>query len=87
VAGGIFRVWRVLRTAGEALTKGPRQIRFGASVKNVAPGAIGNVRLTLPKRIRSFVRKTRKTSIRGVMQIRSAGGTAIETRPIRIKLK
>ena len=83
----IFVPRRALRTAGEALTKGPRQIRFGTSVTNVAPGAIGNVRLTLPKKIRSFVRKTQKKSIRGVMQIRSALGTAIETRPIRIKLK
>ncbi|MGH8576053.1 MAG: S8 family serine peptidase, partial [Gammaproteobacteria bacterium] len=78
---------RALRTAGEVLANGPRQIQFGASVTNVPPGAIGNVRLTLPKRIRNFVRKTRKKSIRGVMQIRSAGGTAIETRPIRIRLK
>ena len=79
---------RALRTAGEALaTTGPRQISFGASVTNVPPNTTGNVRLTLPKRIRNFVRKTRKKSIRGVMQIRSAGGTAIETRPIRIRLK
>ena len=83
----IFVPRRALRTAGEALTKGPRLIPFGASVTNVPPGASGNVRLTLPKRTRNFVRKTQKKSIRGVMQIRSAGGTAIETRPIRIRLK
>ena len=76
-----------LRTAGEVLANGPRQIRFGASVANVPPGAIGNVRLTLPKRIRNFIRRTDKRSIRAVMQIRSAGGTAIETRRIRIRLK
>jgi len=79
---------RALRTAGEALVKGPRQmIQFGASVTNVPPSTTGNVRLTLPKRIRNFVRKTQKKSIRGVMQIRSAGGTAIETRRIKIRLK
>ena len=78
---------RALRTADEGLAKGPRQIQFGASVTNVPPGAIGNVRLTLPKRIRNFVRRTQKKSIRGVMEIRSAGGTAIETRPITIRLK
>jgi len=76
-----------LRTAGEVLANGPRQIRFGASVANVPPGAIGNVRLKLPKRIRNFIRKTDKRSIRAVMQIRSAAGTAIETRRIRIRLK
>jgi hypothetical protein len=40
----IFVPRRALRTAGEALTKGPRLIPFGASVTNVPPGAIGNVR-------------------------------------------
>ncbi|MGH8566000.1 MAG: S8 family serine peptidase [Gammaproteobacteria bacterium] len=83
----IFVPARALRVPGEALVKGPRQIRFGASVATVPPGAIGNVRLTLPKRIRKFVRRTNKKSLRGVMQIRSAGGTAIETRPLRIRLK
>jgi subtilisin family serine protease len=83
----IFVPRRALRTAGEALTKGPTLIPFGASVTNVPPGAIGNVRLTLPKRIRNFVRKSQKKSIRGVLQIRSAAGTAIETRRIKIRLK
>ena len=78
---------RALRTAGEVLAKGPRQIQFGASVTNVPPNTTGNVRLTLPKRIRNFVRKTQKKSIRGVMQIRSAAGSAIETRRINIRLK
>ena len=79
---------RALRTAGEVLANGPRQIRFGASVANVPPGAIGQVRLRLPKRIRNFIRKTDKKSILAVMQIRSAAGTAIdETRRIRIRLK
>ena len=78
---------RALRTAGEVLAKGPRQIPFGASVANVPPGAIGQVRLRLPKRIRNFIRRTDKKSIRAVMQIRSAGGTAIETTRIRIRLK
>jgi hypothetical protein len=76
-----------LRTPGEALVKGPRQIQFAASVANVAPGTVGNVRLTLPKRIRNFIRRTEKRSIRATMQIRSAAGTAIETRRIRIRLK
>ena len=40
---------RALRTPGEVLAKGPRQIRFGASVTNVPPGTIGSVPLTLPK--------------------------------------
>ena len=83
----IFVPRRALRTAGEALTKGPTLIPFGASVTSVPPGAIGNVRLTLPKRIRNFVRKIQKKSIRGVLQIRSAAGTAIETRRIKIRLK
>jgi len=76
-----------LRTAGEVLANGPRQIQFGASVANVPPGAIGQVRLRLPRRIRNFIRRTDRQSIRAVMQIRSAAGTAIETRRIRIRLK
>ena len=83
----IFVPRRALRTAGEALAKGPRLIPFGASVTNVPPGAIGNVRLTLPPKIRKFIRRTKKKSIRAEIQIRSAGGTAIETRRIRIRLK
>jgi len=79
---------RALRMAGEVLaTTGPRQISFGASVANVPPGAIGQVRLRLPKRIRNFIRKTERKSISAVMQIRSAAGTAIETRRIKIRLK
>ena len=74
-----------IRVASSA--KGPRQIQFGSSVTNVPPGTIGNVPLTLPKRIRNFIRKTEKKTIRAQMQIRSAAGTAIETRRIRIRLK
>ncbi|MCA1850823.1 MAG: S8 family serine peptidase [Beggiatoa sp.] len=83
----IFVSARALRTPGEALVKGPRQIQFAASVANVAPGTVRNVRLTLPKRIRNSIRRTEKRSIRATMQIRSAAGTAIETRRIRIRLK
>ena len=81
---------RALRTAGEALTKGPTLIPFGASFTNVPPGRIGNVRLTLPPKIRKFIRRTKKKSIRAEMQIRSAAGTgpgSIETRRIKIRLK
>ena len=51
---------RALRTAGELLATGPSQIRFGASIANVPPGAVGNVRLRLPKRIRNFIRRTER---------------------------
>jgi subtilisin family serine protease len=83
----IFVPARALRTPGEALVKGPRQIQFAASVANVPPGRAENVPLKLPKRIRNFIRRTEKRSIRATMQIRSAAGTAIETRRIRIRLK
>ncbi|MGH9891872.1 MAG: S8 family serine peptidase [bacterium] len=78
---------RALRTAGEVLATGPRQISFGASIANVSPGAIAQVRLRLPKRIRNFIRKTKRKSIGAVMQVRSAAGAGIQTTHIKIRLK
>ena len=83
----VFVSARALRAAGEVLANGPGQIPFGVSVTNVPPGAIGQARFRLTRRIRNFIRRTDKRSIRAVMQIRSAGGTAIETTQVRIRLK
>jgi FG-GAP repeat len=78
---------RDVRLREEARAKAPRMIQIASAVANIAPGATKTVRLKLTKRGRNIVRNNKKRRLRGVIAIRNAPGTAIDTTPITIRLR
>lgn len=65
--------------------RAPRKIRFAFGVANIPPG-IGNVRLTLTKKGREIVRRSKKRRLKGFLEIRNTPGTALDRTAVRVKL-
>ena len=78
---------RDVRLREETRAKAPRMIRIASAVANIPPGATKTVRLKLTNRGKNIVRNNKKRRLKGVIEIRNAPGTVIDTTPITIRLR
>jgi hypothetical protein len=74
---------KALRTRDGAMVKAP-QLLFASGVANVRPGRDGTVQLRLTKRARNFVGSTTKKKIKGMLEIESIDGVAVNRFPATI---
>ncbi|MGH9893083.1 MAG: hypothetical protein ACREA0_14045, partial [bacterium] len=65
---------------------GASRVGFAFGTANVAQGQNGTVRLRLTKRARNFVRSTTKNNIRGMLEIKSIDGVAVNASRARIRI-
>ncbi len=77
---------KALRTRDGALVRAPG-VLFASGSVNVIPGQTGTVRPRLTRRARDFVRTTKKKTIRGLLEIRSNSGAAVNSFPVTIRVK
>jgi len=76
------------RLAEDAAGKAPRRVRFAfITATNVPPGQTANVRLRLTPAGKRIVRASTTKTLRGVIEIRNAPGTIIDTTRVRIRLR
>jgi FG-GAP repeat protein len=76
------------RLAEDAAGKAPRRVRFASvNATNVPPGQTETVRLTLTRQGKRIVSASTTKTLRGVIEIRNAPGTIIDTTPVRIRLR
>jgi len=79
---------RAPRRLAEDAAARQRRIRFAfINVTNVPPGQTENVRLRLTPRGRRIFRTSTANRLRGVLEIRNAPGTVIDTTRVRIRLR
>lgn len=77
---------KALRIRDGALVRAPQALFASGSV-NVPPGQNGTVRPRLTKRARDFLRSTTKKKIRGMLEIKSIEGAAVNAFPVTIRIK
>ena len=76
------------RQAEDAAGKAPRRVRFAfINATNVPPGQTANVQLRVTRLGKRIVKTSRANRLRGVIEIRNAPGTIIDTTQVRIRLR
>ncbi len=75
------------RQAEGVAGKASRNIRFATALASVSPGATEIVRLRLTSQGRKIVRTSNTRKLRGVMQIRSSAGPAIDRTTVNIRIR
>ena len=78
---------RDVRPREATRAKAPRMVRIASAVANIPPGATKPVRLKLTNRGRNIVKNNKKRRLKGVIEIRNATGTVLDTTPIPIRLR
>jgi hypothetical protein len=79
---------RAPRRLAEDAAARQRRVRFAfINATSVPPGQTANVRLRITPWGRRIVRTSRANRLNGVLAIRNAAGTVIDTTPVRIRLR
>ncbi len=78
---------RALRLSDDSVARAPRRIRFAFGIASVPPSDTATVRLRLTPRGRRIFNTSRAKNLNGVLAIRNAAGTVIDTTPVRIRLR
>ena len=76
------------RLAEDVAGKAPRPVRFAfINATNVPPGQTANVRLRVTRRGKRIVSASTTKMLRGVIEIRNAPGTIIDTTQVKVRLR